>query len=81
MDDFKGVVKVDFKDAREKSGVSKEMASQIFKELSYSDISLDDVENGTQKINEEQINTLFGMYGIPAEYRKEYNEKYTNKKF
>ena len=55
--EFKGVVKVDFKEAREKSGVSKQMAEQIFKEVSYSDISLDDVESGSAKINEQQVNS------------------------
>ena len=79
MDEFKGTFKVDFKEAREKSGISKDLVQEIFNEVSYSNISLDDVENNHVKINEQQVNTLFGIYGIPNEYRKDYYEKYTNR--
>lgn len=79
MDDFKGIVKIDFKEAREKSGVSKAMAQEIFNEVGYTGISLDAIENNEVKLNEQQVNTLFSMYDIPSEYRKGYYEKYTER--
>ncbi|MCQ2910699.1 MAG: hypothetical protein MJ244_00785 [Clostridia bacterium] len=81
MDEFNGVVKVDFKTARENAGMSKELASQIFKEVSFSDISIDDVEEGNAYLNQQEVDTLCGMYGIPDFLRKGAYEKYSNKKF
>ena len=79
MDEFNGVVKVDFKTARENAGMSKELASQIFKEVSFSNISIDDVESGDVKLSENDVDTLMGMYGVPEYLKKDYHEKYSPK--
>ncbi|MCQ2979616.1 MAG: hypothetical protein MJ245_07455 [Clostridia bacterium] len=79
MEDFNGVVRVDFKEAREKSGLNKDFANEIFKEVSFSNISIDDVESGDVKLSENDVDTLMGMYGVPEYLKKDYHEKYSPK--
>ncbi|MCQ2748724.1 MAG: hypothetical protein MJ246_01585 [Clostridia bacterium] len=76
MDDFKGVVKIDFKEQREKSGFNKEDINSVFKTLNYG-FDVDAVENGTVKMSEEQVNTYMGICGTDPLLKKDYYAKYT----
>ena len=79
-ENFKGVVKVDFKDAREKNNFAKGDVEQIFRAVGYNDIDLDAVEREETPITETEVDTLMGVYGIPDYLRKDYYAKYAPKR-
>lgn len=77
MDEFKGVVKIDFAEPREKSGFTKEGINNVFKELNYN-FDVDAVENGNVKMTTEQVDTYMGICGIDPLLKGQYYAKYTS---
>ena len=73
--DFKGTFKVDFKEARENSGLSLNQVEN-FLEPMYK-VNLAQVEENNEKVSEGYVQALMGVYGLPAEHMKDYYAKYT----
>jgi len=76
--EFKGSFKVDFKEAREKAGLTINVVENAINSLPGYSLNIAAIENNSTKITQEQVNTLMGVYNVPVEHQKGYYEKYSN---
>ena len=76
MDDFKGVVKIDFTEPMQKSGFTKDGLNSVFKELNYG-FTYDDVASGNVHMTQTEVDSMMGICKIDPTLKGQYYAKYT----